>query len=156
MSDIPTKYYRKELFSTPLFLSRGVQAPFEPVGNDEGMLATADSSLIFSLANAISRRIGGVYEITEEEYEELKKKETPTKKLSPRWQPLRTAPPQKINLSGQPTSPVHQPKPKEPAPPAAEPEKSPTPSPAIERGKAAKTVKKGKAPDVSDAPPPAP
>lgn len=78
MSDIPTKYFRKELYSTPLFLSRGVRAPFQPVGGDEGVLATNDAAIIYSLTNAVEQRIGGVSEITKEKYEALKKKERTT------------------------------------------------------------------------------
>lgn len=93
MSETPTQYYRKELFSSPLYLQRGVRAPFEPVGNDEGILSTNDPTLIFSLESAIAQRLGGVYRVTQEEFEKLKKKEPTTRKSSGRSSPIRASSP---------------------------------------------------------------
>lgn len=145
MSDIPTKYYFKELYSNPLFLNRGVRAQFEPIGNDEGIMATNDPSLIFSMENAASRRIGGVRPITKEEYDQFKKKERPTSKSSDSFPSFRATP---AELTG-PVVSAYLPTPK-PNLAVGEEGTSHSPNPAtvtpIEHGKSGRNVKKGKAP----------
>lgn len=68
------RYFRKELISTPLYLSTGGKFPFDNIGGDEGLWATEDQNLIREAEAAISRGIGGISEIRQQEYEELIKK----------------------------------------------------------------------------------
>jgi hypothetical protein len=74
MSDtVPTKFYLKEILSTKFWLPNGKQAPWEPVGNDTGVLSTNAPNLIFHLDNAAAKHVGGIVSITEEQFNELKK-----------------------------------------------------------------------------------
>lgn len=79
---VTTKFFRKEIISTPLFLKSGGKAPFEAVGSDIGLLKTSDAALIEQLELAIRKRMGGVVSISSDEYEELKKN-PPVRRLKP-------------------------------------------------------------------------
>ena len=67
------RYFKKEIFANRLMLPTGQNVPFELFGSDTGLLSTADQNLIKELEATIARKVGGVLEITEVEYEELKK-----------------------------------------------------------------------------------
>lgn len=68
------KFYKKELVSNPLSLPDGRRVRFEQIGaSDTGVLATEDPGLITELDKAAARHVGGVVEITSEQYQELKK-----------------------------------------------------------------------------------
>lgn len=67
------KYYKKELLSNRLALPNGKGVQFEPVGTDTGVIATEDPGLSAELDKAAAAGRGGVVEITEQIYQELKK-----------------------------------------------------------------------------------
>lgn len=67
------RYFLKELVSTPLYLPTGGKIGWEELQGDQGALATEDGALLHQLDMAIRRKVGGVREITAEQYEEVKK-----------------------------------------------------------------------------------
>lgn len=68
------KYYKKELLSNRLALPNGKGVQFVQVGNsDTGVMATEDAGLISELDKAAAAGRGGVVEIDEQAYQELKK-----------------------------------------------------------------------------------
>lgn len=68
------KFYKKELFSNRLSLPNGKKVAFEQVGNsDTGIIATSDPGLSAELDKAVAARRGGVIEINEAQFQELKK-----------------------------------------------------------------------------------
>lgn len=67
------KFYKKELLSNRLALPSGKGVQFEPVGTDTGVIATEDPGLTAELDKAASAGRGGVIEITDQQYQELKK-----------------------------------------------------------------------------------
>jgi len=70
-----SRYFKKECPRTPLFTPVGRPVTFEHIDDDYGYMATDDGWMIGQMEEAMARRIGGVIEITGEEYEEwLKKK----------------------------------------------------------------------------------
>lgn len=82
------RYYSKRYPSQLFIRSNGKGFRFEATaGNkDIGLHATEDQALIKDFEIGIVKKIGGVAEITKQEYEELKKKEPSNKKseaLSP-------------------------------------------------------------------------
>jgi hypothetical protein len=90
--DMP-RYYHKELVSNPVTLSNGYGVHWESIGNDEGVIRIDKddvATLFQELANA---RRGGVREINEAEYEDLKKKvvqgslQKPPRRLGDPWIP---------------------------------------------------------------------
>jgi len=89
------KYYSKSLPDTPITLSNGVRFKFEKYPDGRGYLATEEPNLIRELGLAIERKVGGVTEITQAEYDaQLKKNLTyiPPVKPSPRPWPLLSNP----------------------------------------------------------------
>lgn len=68
MSDVPTYFFLKELLSNPIWLPNGKQAPWEPVGDDTGVIATNDANIIFHLSNLAAQHVGGVVKIDEAGY----------------------------------------------------------------------------------------
>lgn len=70
----PPKFYKKELVSNRLSLPNGRAVAFEQIGGtDSGVLATTDAGLSAELDKAAGARRGGVTQITEQQYQELKK-----------------------------------------------------------------------------------
>lgn len=70
----PIRYYKKELVSNRLSLPNGKAVQFEQIGGtDSGVLATTDQGLTSELDKAVAARRGGVIEINESQYQELKK-----------------------------------------------------------------------------------
>lgn len=68
------RYFKKELVKgNPLYLANGRKAPFEDVGGDNGFLATDDGWVTQQLEAAIQRGVGGVLEISFEQFEDQKK-----------------------------------------------------------------------------------
>lgn len=68
------KYYKKELVSNRLALPNGKRVGFTQIdGTDTGVLATEDEGLITELGKAIASQRGGVIEIDQQTYEDLKK-----------------------------------------------------------------------------------
>lgn len=68
------KFYKKELVSNKLGLPGGRAVRFEVIGvSDTGILATEDPGLIAELDKAAASHRGGVVELTEAQYQELKK-----------------------------------------------------------------------------------
>lgn len=67
-------FFHKLIFSTPCYLSTGSVAPFVGCGDDEGYLATDHEWLKGELRALAARQVGGVSEISEAQFEELKKK----------------------------------------------------------------------------------
>lgn len=76
-------YFRKEILSNRIVLKTR-QPQWESVGNDEGALATDNEDLIRELGEMADRGRGGVVRISEEEYEELKKKPVSQSRARPR------------------------------------------------------------------------
>ena len=68
------EYFFKEIVSNPARLSDGREAPFEPVGGDNGILATDDQEVARMLDELIKARRGGVYRIDKDAYDEALKK----------------------------------------------------------------------------------
>lgn len=66
-------FFVKELISNPLILE-GRKIPFEDLGDEMGGIVTEDPVLAASLRHAQRTRIGGVYEVTEEQFADHKKK----------------------------------------------------------------------------------
>lgn len=70
----PPKFYKKELVSNRLALPNGKKVAFDQIGDtDTGLLATADAYLISELDKAAASGRGGVVQITEAQFQELKK-----------------------------------------------------------------------------------
>lgn len=75
--DNKPKFYKKELISNKLSLPNGRAVKFDQIGDsDSGVLATTDPGLIAELDKAAAAGRGGVIEITEEQFTELKKNPT--------------------------------------------------------------------------------
>lgn len=63
------RYYRKEIPTNALHLPTGKRAPFRPSQSGKvGILATADPGLLEHLNASVQRKVGGVVEISENEY----------------------------------------------------------------------------------------
>lgn len=68
------KFYKKELVSNRLSLPNGRAVKFDQIGEtDTGVLATTDTGLSAELDKAVAAKRGGVVEITEQQFQELKK-----------------------------------------------------------------------------------
>lgn len=67
------RYFKKELFSTKLYLPSGSAVPFSNIGFDTGILATEDGYVLKELDKCLKKKIGGVVELSQNDYEELKK-----------------------------------------------------------------------------------
>lgn len=68
------RYFKKTLLSNKLCYANGHLALFHDVGGDEGVMATSDPYVIEQLEAAIKHKVGGVSEISEALWDELKKK----------------------------------------------------------------------------------
>lgn len=77
-----TRYFKKEMPQSPLFLPNGRRAPFRTVKAGVGILATNDLPLLTELDKVLSRRIGGVIEIQEDDYLQLRDNGRPAKAQS--------------------------------------------------------------------------
>lgn len=66
-----TRYFKKEIPSNPLYLPNGKRAPFK-ISKGVGILATNDEVLLSELDKVIARRVGGVIEIGECDYLQLR------------------------------------------------------------------------------------
>src|SRR5678816_3778266 len=75
------RYLKKEVPSTPLYLKSGKKAPFKPSKYEGAILATNNAELLTELDGARARGIGGLTEISENEYLILRDGERP--KLDP-------------------------------------------------------------------------
>lgn len=67
------RYFKKELPSNPLYLPSGRRAPFKLSKAGVGLLVTNDSKLLAQLDIMVSRRVGGLIEIDEKEYLDLRR-----------------------------------------------------------------------------------
>lgn len=68
------RYFKKALVTgNPLYLANGRKAPFEEMGGDNGFLATEDGWTIGQLEQAARKGVGGVVELTAEQFEDEKK-----------------------------------------------------------------------------------
>lgn len=67
------RYFKKAIVSTKLYMANGAPAPFEPVGDEHGVLATENSDIIIEMERAMAHQRGGIENLTEGEYQELKK-----------------------------------------------------------------------------------
>ena len=75
-------FFKKSLFSTPVYLPGGRKVLFTEVGDDTGVLATEDGFVISELTKLVNAgNKGGVVITNEAEYKELKKN-PPTKRPS--------------------------------------------------------------------------
>ena len=78
--DSPKKtYFQKSLIATRLY---GIRVPisWEPAGDGDGVIATADKAVIDALRAKAAARVGGVKEISKEEYEAKKAEPVPPKR----------------------------------------------------------------------------
>lgn len=75
------RYFKKEMPSVALHLSTGKRAPFRPSKYEFGILVTGDCDLLRELDIARARSVGGLTEISENEYLALRDGERP--KLNP-------------------------------------------------------------------------
>ncbi len=74
-------FFKKFDPNVRLNTSRGYTVPFAEVGDGWGVLATEDAYLIGELRKAQAEQRGGVMEIEATEFEELKKKESPSQRV---------------------------------------------------------------------------
>lgn len=68
-------YFHKEILSNAVY-HNGKPLPFVPVEDANGILQTDDTELAAKLTDMAARRVGGIRVLTQEQYEELKKKPT--------------------------------------------------------------------------------
>lgn len=69
------RYFKKVLLSNRLRFANVAPPKWEDIGDEEGIVAVDDGEpLLKELQAAVSRKIGGITEITEAEFTELKKK----------------------------------------------------------------------------------
>ena len=123
------RYFHKEILTTPARTSDGRVAPFESVGDDEGILATESEGLLNELDQMITARRAGVSEINEQSYNELKKKPVSRRPGLPLSAPPAFPPP---NLISDPDPTEHAPvaaaaKPVTPGPALPQPGLEPAP-----------------------------
>jgi hypothetical protein len=78
------RFFHKALVSNPVVLSSGRGIRWESIGGDEGVVSLNQEDVIKELKDAEGARRGGVREVTQQEYEELKKKAGPQSLPSPR------------------------------------------------------------------------
>ena len=84
-------FFKKTILSNPIATSKGYRIQFQPIGDDEGVIALEDETVIAELKDMAERRVGGVIEVTREQFDELKKKDEfvsqPKPRLSdpPQW-----------------------------------------------------------------------
>jgi len=77
------RFYRKEVLSNKLYIkATGAPAPFEDIGDDEGILSTDNPVYTNELDLAASKHIFGIIPIDEATYQELKKKVVERQSLS--------------------------------------------------------------------------
>jgi len=75
MPTFTTRYYRKELAANKIYIrATGAPAPFEPIAGGDGILATDNPVYTEELDQAAAKGVGGVVVITEQEYQDAKKK----------------------------------------------------------------------------------
>ena len=74
-----TRYFKKEIPSNPLYLPNGKRVAFRTVKN-VGILATNDAHLLIELDKVLIRRIGGLFEIDECDYLNLREQRPESKK----------------------------------------------------------------------------
>ena len=83
------RYFKKYDVRIKVLTGSGFAVPFETIYDDQGrlfewgVLQTSDGYIISELEQLIQRRVGGVTEIGQAEYEQLKKKELQS--LLPNW-----------------------------------------------------------------------
>lgn len=77
--DAPLTYFHKTLIASRLY---GVSIPIRwvPAGDGDGVLATSDSKVIAALRQKIAARVGGVRELSKEEYDAKKAEPVPPKR----------------------------------------------------------------------------
>jgi len=82
------RYFRKSLPQTPLILSTGRKliVPVSPDGN--GYISTDDAALMKELDLAIVKRVGGITELTADEYDDAQKKISQPKESNASSRPL--------------------------------------------------------------------
>lgn len=71
-----SKFFKKEIASNPFTGPNGQQVQFEILPSDTGVIVldeTKDAELITALTEAFRNRRGGVVEVTEQEYHDIKK-----------------------------------------------------------------------------------
>src|SRR5262245_32217411 len=66
-------FFRKTILSNPVATSKGYRVTFQPIGDDEGVIALEDQEAVAELRSMAERKVGGIIEITKEQFEELKK-----------------------------------------------------------------------------------
>lgn len=80
-------WFQKILFSQPAWLPDGRRAKFEPVGDDEGVVAISSEETAALYRSLAQKQIGGVIEIDQATYEELKKKPVVAQRKPPEFAP---------------------------------------------------------------------
>lgn len=81
------RHFLKEKLSRALWLPNGSKVPFEDVGGDYGLIATADEYVITELDKAVKMHIGGIVPLTEAEHQEWQKKKAALMSSSDSSQP---------------------------------------------------------------------
>lgn len=81
------RYFLKEKISRPLYLPNGSKVPFEDVGGDYGLLATADDYLVGELDKSVKMHVGGIVPLTKEEYDSWVEKKRASAQSSESSQP---------------------------------------------------------------------
>ena len=82
------KYYYKAIAANTIYVKGiGGNVPFEDAGGGAGILATENVDIVAALTERITKRVGGVYPITAERYEELKKKLSGSQPKKPKQVP---------------------------------------------------------------------
>jgi len=74
VNNIMIRYFRKDEPRVKLFLPQGSPLPFDFSDRNYGYVATQHGWLIHELEQAMTRGVGGITELTEEEYLDAQKK----------------------------------------------------------------------------------
>lgn len=75
------KHYKKSSPRVPIYLSNGAPLTFEFISVNVGVFATEDAGVQSQIQTLQARGVGGVIDITPGEYEELKKKAMPSRRV---------------------------------------------------------------------------
>lgn len=77
------RFFKKEMPSCPLYLPNGRRAAFKTVKSGVGILASNEEHLLSELDKVLKRHVGGLIEISESEYLQLRDKRPPQKNGQP-------------------------------------------------------------------------
>lgn len=111
-------FFKKEILSNPVYIG-GTGIRWENIGHDMGIIAIEAEGGVNGLREMVRQQRGGVIEIDEAEYEELKKKAEPDSQPKPRLSEpaLDPQPPRVARLNVEPVAEGGRTKPHQPQEP---------------------------------------